>query len=345
MNSSGNSSDLDFYSGYFQIRPSLIFFATCSALVTPIAISILYFIIWFEHNGPDTRRTLVNRLVSPICTVTIVYFIGPQSIDFFRYFYGPYPHGFCYFNLFAKNVLTVMNMFFFTFITLSRYVSIFVLKNPLGYYDDFWSRLICLLVTFASICIQLVLDFLPGKHPVNYFVCTGKNPALDTNMEKNIIRNHSMFGGCFMVIIIYVFVQIRILLFKRTANEGNKIFGNACSPDLKPMTDYLVIVSYIIFLILHMILLLKIQSLDMTKMDVYPNYIFLYYLHLWLIPNFSLMLTSVYFARNRHLREMLLKEIRGFLTQVFSSKQLYNVNDWSSCKSFVFVDVNKYMFL
>jgi len=305
------------------MKPSLIFFATYSAVITPIAIVVLYFIIWFEHNGPDTRRTLINRLVSPICWVCIFFFVVPQSIDFLRYFNGPYSHELCYFNLFTKNVLTVMVMFFFAIITVLRYISVFMVNNRFIYLDDFWSRFICLWVTLVSIFIQSVLEYLPGKHPLNYFVCTGKNPALDTNQEANIIRNYSMVAGCIMVTFVYIFVYFKILLFQR---KDVQPLAHICSPDMKPMTDYLIVVSFILFTILHLILLFKIQSLDMTKMDVYPNYIYLYYLHLWLLPNFSIMLTLLYFARNHQLRETLMREMRSTISNIMGSRKMYDIN-------------------
>jgi len=305
------------------MKPSLIFFATYSTVITPTAIAVLYFIIWFEHNGPDTRRTLINRLVSPICWVCIFFFVVPQSIDFLRYFHGPYSHELCYFNLFTKNVLTVMVMFFFAIITLLRYISVFMVNNRFIYLDDFWSRFICLWVTIVSIFIQSVLEYLPGKHPLNYFVCTGKNPALDTNQETNIIRNYSMVAGCIMVTLVYIFVYCKILLFQR---KDVQPLAHICSPDMKPMTDYLIVVSFILFTILHLILLFKIQSLDMTKMDVYPNYIYLYYLHLWLLPNFSIMLTLLYFARNHQLRETLTRETRSIISNIMGSRKMYDIN-------------------
>jgi hypothetical protein len=301
----------------------LIFFVTCSAIIAPIAIAFLYFIIWFELNGPDTRRILINRLVSPICWVCILFFVIPQSIDLFRYFHGPYSHNLCYFNLFTKNVLGVMIMFFFAIITVLRYISIFIVNNQFIYMDDFWSRFICLWVTLVVIFIQFVLDYLPGKHPLNYFVCTGKNPALDTNQETKIMRNYSMVAGCIMVIIVSISVYIKILLFQRKEVQHP---ASIYRPEMKPMTDYLIVVTYILFCILHLILLFKIQSLDMTKMDVYPNYIYLYYLHLWFLPNLSIMLTLLYFARNRQMRETLRRELQSIIYNITSSRGTYDVN-------------------
>jgi hypothetical protein len=304
----GNCSELDFYQEYFELRPSLVLFLLYSALTIPITISLLSYIIWFEHNGPDSRRNLINRLVSPICAVSIFYIVFPQSIDFLRYFYGPYPHLLCYFNLFIKNILVVMSLFFFTFITLSRYVSIFILKNPLGYYEDFWSRFICLWVTLAATLSQSTVDLLPGKPPINYVVCTGKNPALDTNKETKVIRNYVMISGCLLVSIVYIFVQIKIKLYEL---KRKPVASNVGGQEKKPLTDFLIIVIYIIFITLHVILVLNSQTLVNTKLDVFPNYIYLYYIQLCFSPNFNIMLTALYFARNRQLRDTLVREILG----------------------------------
>jgi hypothetical protein len=305
------------------MRPSFIFFATYSAIIAPIAIALLYFIIWFEYNGPDTQRTLINRLVSPICWVCIFFFVVPYSIDFFRYFHGPYSHHLCYFNLFTKNVLGVMILAFFSIIIVLRYIGIFMVNNRFIYLDDFWYTFICLWVTLVCIFIQSVLDYLPGKHPLNYFVCTGKNPALHQNQETKIIRNHSMVAGCILVTIIYIFVHFKILLFQKKEAQP---LTNIRRSDTKPMTDYLILISFILFSILNLILLFKIQSLDMTKMDVYPNYIYLYCLHLWFLPNLSIMLALLYFARNHQMRETFCRELQSIIFNITSSRGMYNVD-------------------
>jgi hypothetical protein len=311
----GNYSELDFYQGYFQKRPSLFLFLIYSVIINAITLSLFLYIIWFEHNGPDARRNLINRLVSPICVVSIVYIIFPQSMDFLRFFHGPFPHLLCYFNLFIKNTLVLMTLFFFTFITLSRYVSIFILKNPLGYYEDFWSRFICLWVTLAATLIQSTVDILPGKHPMNYVVCTGKNPALDTNKETKVIRNYVMISGCLLVSIVYIFVQIKIKLYEL---KRKPVASNVGGQEKKPLTDFLIVVIYIIFITLHVILVLNSQTLVNAKLDVFPNYLYLYYIQLCFSPNFNIMLTALYFARNRQLRDSLFREIQGHWANIWN---------------------------
>ena len=65
-------------------------------------------------------------------------------------------------------------------------------------------------------------------------------------------------------------------------------------------------------------------------MDVYPNYLYLYYIHMWLAPNFSLMISFLYFGRNRPMREMVFREFRYLLTGHIdvndASQECYNIN-------------------
>ena len=120
MNLTQNDSQIDFYKNFFELRPSFIFMASTSAFITPVAIGMFYFTIWFEINGPDTRRNLINRLVSPMSWTVIIYFVLPHTIDFVRYFYGPLPHNVCAFSIYLKNVLNIAGIFFYIFILISR---------------------------------------------------------------------------------------------------------------------------------------------------------------------------------------------------------------------------------
>ena len=331
-NSTKNQSSLfsdesteDFYHGFFQMRLSLILFASYSVIVTPIAIGFLYSIIWYEHNGSESRRTLVNQLVSPICWTCIAYIAIPQSVDFCRYFNGPHSHVLCNLNLYMKNVLTVMFMLFLICIAISKYVSIFVLKNPLVFLDDFWCRAICLWAFLISSLIQFVLDFLPGKYQLNYFICTGKNPEFDANKELKVLRHYSLLGGCILALAVSIFVRIRVSYYKKKVNsQADHLVIN--SFDKKLLTGDLIPITLGILSIFQLMLVYKMQTLDMTKMDVYPNYLYIYYHHFWLLPNFSLILTILYYARNQPLREMVVRELKNMLSRYSYFNECYSLN-------------------
>lgn len=190
-----------------------------------------------------------------------------------------------------------------------RYISIFVLKNPLAYFDDLWSFLICTWVTLSSLIIQFVLDFVPGKLSLNYFICTGKEPALFDNEGTKMIRNLSIFCTSLVLILIYVVVSIKIAIFKNQNNmhEAHVTVSNFSK---KPLADYLVVVTYILFTIVNVFLLLKIQSINMNESHIFPNNVLLYYLHLGLLPVFSLFFISIYFIRNRNIRDAFYRQMK-----------------------------------
>jgi hypothetical protein len=118
-----------------------------------------------------------------------------------------------------------------------------------------------------------------------------------------------MFLGCFFTIAVYTFVFIRIKIYKATGDKHlrSKILE---ALDKKSLTDYLITLFYIIFVCIHLVLILKINSLDSSKMHVYPNYLYVYYYNLLMISVFSITLTLLYCARNRPLRKALLRKIR-----------------------------------
>ena len=120
MNLTQNDSQVDYYENFFELRPSLIFMATISVLVTPVVVGLFYFTIWYEINGSDSRRNLINRLVSPLSWLCIIYLLVPQTTDLVRYFYGPLPDIVCAFNIYLKNVLIIAGQFFYIFILVSR---------------------------------------------------------------------------------------------------------------------------------------------------------------------------------------------------------------------------------
>jgi hypothetical protein len=118
-----------------------------------------------------------------------------------------------------------------------------------------------------------------------------------------------MFLGCFFTIAVYTFVFIRIKIYKATGDKHlkSKLLE---ALDKKSLTDYLTTLFYIIFVCIHLVLILKINSLDSSKMHVYPNYLYVYYYNLLMISVFSITLTLLYCARNRPLRKALLRKIR-----------------------------------
>ena len=88
----------------------------------------------------------------------------PQSIDVVRYLNGPLPHWLCRANLFFKNFITMMILLFYDASMVMKYVSIFCLKNPFGFRDEFWYLLCNIWIVLFAFISQLIGELLPGNH-------------------------------------------------------------------------------------------------------------------------------------------------------------------------------------
>jgi hypothetical protein len=55
-----------------------------------------------------------------------------------------------------------------------RYLYVFYLKNPHEFKDDFWHLFINLWVISVSFVSQFTFVQLPGKQPMNYYLCIGQ---------------------------------------------------------------------------------------------------------------------------------------------------------------------------
>ena len=117
-----------------------------------------------------------------------------------------------------------------------------------------------------------------------------------------------MFFATLLSIIIYIVVIIRIKIFKK---HGRHItaFDNT---EKKSLTGYMISVFVIVFVSLHLALVVKINSLDLSKVRKFPNYIFVYYYHLLMPAVFNSSLAILYFIRNKSLRDMVFRKLKTY---------------------------------
>jgi hypothetical protein len=109
----------------------------------------------FPQNGSQNNVAFENDF--------LMNFFVCDVVDLMRYIYGPLSHNVCYFNLYVKNVSTILTIIFFNSILIFKYIFIFVLKNPLGFQDEFWTRFIYVWAITFTLLSQFVLDFIPGR--------------------------------------------------------------------------------------------------------------------------------------------------------------------------------------
>ena len=106
--------------------------------LTVVNVLLLYSIIWFEHFGSDLKRTLINKFLVSACWLGIEFEIVLHGTNMIRYAIGPFPASVCIFRTIILYSGTMNVLFFVDMNLLSRYIFIFILKNPAALIDDFW---------------------------------------------------------------------------------------------------------------------------------------------------------------------------------------------------------------
>ena len=163
INESSVLDKSDYFLDLFENRPSKIIAVTSSVVLNMIYLPILYSIIWYEKFGSDKKRTVLNKLVSSICWSSICYAFFCQIPLLIRYCKGPLPLWMCYFHIIVSNTITIQLMLFSDAITVLRYLFIFWLKNPSGFWDDFWTSYLNKWIFMFGLVSQIIHVILPGN--------------------------------------------------------------------------------------------------------------------------------------------------------------------------------------
>ena len=211
-NTSFQSEPQDFFIGLTKIcpcRPYSVVFAILGSYFTLFMSSC---IIWHQKRGTDLKRTIISRILTVCWYLCMSWFLFPLHVDILRYLFGPLPKFICHANAFFQFFVTIQIIFLLDVIVISRYVFIFILKNPAAFHDEFWTCFIFLIsFTFASVS-QIVLYWLPGKDFPSIWICSGTDPTSSTCMPyKGTLGNliFKILSG-----ILHMAVAVKIKLYK-----------------------------------------------------------------------------------------------------------------------------------
>jgi hypothetical protein len=152
----GNKTE-DYFSGLFENRPSKIGVIVFSFILDAMNMLLAYGIIWYDRFGLDIKQNLMNRLISSLCWAAIIDVPMIHLIEIPRYFFGPKPVLFCFFQSVIKNAFKWQMLLLLDASILARYVFILWLKNPSAVNDDFWSVFINMWIVGVSLITNGVL--------------------------------------------------------------------------------------------------------------------------------------------------------------------------------------------
>ena len=313
LSCSTNLEDKDkCYKELYETNPTKIILVILSVVFNVINIALPYGIIWYEHYGTDNKRTLVNKLVSLICRILIQWFIFCQPSDIIRYTFGPLPTIACAFQQIVKSSLKFQILLCFDALQITKFILIFVLKNPSAVQDDFWSIILSIWIVGVSTIQSFITFFVHGRKPLNYYTCA------DVDMIPVLNEARRTYGeieiASFLILII---IQAKIVHYKSNVKVVPKD-GNARTES--KLTSYSLptfTTNFISILLLCMFSLLTVKANKMSLSDlkVYPNYLFMQTFQLLGANFLGFLLSVVYYVKHPKMTKALYQNLKDSIKQ------------------------------
>ena len=304
-----------YYCGLFENRilTTICIVFTC---ITILASNILFYgIIWFEHFGSDHKQTLVNKFLTSTCwTLIVTGFVGGTNI--IRFLFGPWSTGICFANIVVKQSLRTQIVLLFNAISVSKYIFVFHLKNPMAVKDDFWSCFLNLTIILFSLIFNYVINVLPGRMPNAFYSCSDTDQTPYANLPQRTNGHLEVLS-----IFLHLCIKLKIYLFKsKKVNPEagpiqNSYRSSVVNPDL--IADVGSSLIGVILFGMFAILNLKVNRFTQLELNLYPNYYFMIAFQLFVPPVMSLCLSIMYYCRHSLLRNAVQRQIKEVLVEKF----------------------------
>ena len=285
---------------------------TFFALLVPI-LFLIYGIVWFEIHGSDKQRILSNKLVSSSCWTVIECGIFVQFPHIIRYIFGPLPQGLCFFLMIMQSAIVSDFLLLFDAMAITKYIIIFVLKNPSKFNNEFWHVFIVIWVKGFSFICQASWHICLSSQPMGFYICSGNNPLNESNPPPKIRGIIEIFS---LVLHIFVYSRIKLcnissVIGPPTHNFFLKLLSLADIEELS-LATFVVTIFNILVISMAPINMVLLNKLDPNLLVQYPYYIFVYYVFLispTLVTFFALLL---YYCTYKPLQTAIKNEFLNF---------------------------------
>ena len=210
-----NSSQVDLitFESVFEDRPMKTLSVLISVLGAIFTVPLIYGIIWFEEN--NHFRTLINQLVSSICWYLIGYILLVQLFTVFLYIHGPFGSFLCSLDIIFRNVMAMQAIFLLEAIVITKFVFVYVLKNPVAIHDEFLRVFINLSTFTLSFLSQSVYMAMPGRNPLAYYICIGSFPLSKISLQTPVKVNLPVFALLIMSVCVHIYTALKVRKLKK----------------------------------------------------------------------------------------------------------------------------------
>lgn len=301
------SIDDDCFSPIYELGSFKLLFVLLMLALTLILIPVEAVIVAHEWLELDQFRGIINHLVSSLALTNIGHLILVQIPEILRYLVGPFPDTFCFFHYVLKNTFALQQLLFIDMILVMRYLFVFHFISPALFQDEFWIFFVNVFVVTYSFFSQLLFAYMPGRQPMIYYFCSGKNPH--NNFDMNTKVNVIMLTCQVLSAVLLTFIIFKIKIFKMK-NPAKKLV-RLTKPKVKnKAVRSLLFNAFIAVMIAEVTFVInKINATSPIDNTFYPNYIFV---NIFQLVNPLVTIgggTLIYFYKNTHIWAITLREL------------------------------------
>ena len=201
-------------------------------------------------------------------------------------------------------------------ISIVKYIYVFVQKNPAGRNDDFWCFFVNFVFAILTGLSQIIFQFLPGRNPYMFYVCSGKM----SDPRKQAKLNYPLHFTFVTTILIYSIVLVKIKLYNSKIIKSAAvvpIVSNYClapAPHVKnALANFVTMASILIATGPIVVISTVLNGLSPDKLGSYPYYQSVQF-HLHICPFLCTgLLTISYYISHRKMRETICREFKSLL--------------------------------
>ena len=293
---------MDDYALLFTNHPCKIVILALSISLTTIITPLMYTIISFERD--NHHRTLINQLMASTVWTGIIWNLTVQQFDFYRSLFGSLPVLLCRINSILRNALPMHGLLLMDAIMIVKYFFLFQMKNPTAVQDDFWKLFLNISIAMFTFISQVIHLMSPGPSAPNFFVCIGSFPGDCLNQPAK--KNYPLTLILVFSLLVYSVVGSRYFYYKYWTSKQGFVKSSTTSFSLSFNKNTLVSFTtsgIILFnLSLCILVLKKINNVELKALNEYPNDIWFYALHLTLPSSSQAVTVLVYFVKTKDLR-------------------------------------------
>ena len=297
-----------------NIYKQIFIFATvfCIGCQLPL----FYSVVWFERFGSHIRRTIINKIVSTLSIIAIIFIVVVQGCYMLRFSCGPLSPLVCFWLCISKRTIISLSCLLLDSISVLRYLFIFCLKNPAAFNDEFWHLFIIVWCTLISFLFQVLRAMIPGNQLVEYHLCSGEDPSSMFHVPsfgRGIVEYSSLLLQSFIYLRIWIFKnkEQSVSAEQNASNQTRESYLKDI--DSKSITG---LASNFVFgtcLAFGSVLIVIINFRSCDDFRSFPKFTVVYFTYLLVPCMTTAFIITVWYIKNPVLRQSAYRGFKNFI--------------------------------